>query len=186
MLWLSVDLSIGVAPFDVLGLSPEQGEALRQRASEMVGDDRRGHRTVNSDAIDNAIEARSFDDEEAQRTCLLEGLCASEIARAAGADELLVGSAAGLGGSYVLRLRLIDARRGVVAQEVEQTVEGGLLDLETALGEQIDRLLPRTSPWYRRWWPWTILGVAVAATAVALAIVFARPQTSPIDTYPLP
>lgn len=37
-------------------------------------------------------------------------------------------------------------------------------------------------PWYRRWWPWTVLGVVVTGTAVGLAVgLTAEPRGTELD-----
>lgn len=177
-------LSVGVAPFSVLGLDEPQAEALRRVASDRLAS-RRSVRQVVPDAdVDAAVAALELEG-DALRSCLQDGACASKIARRAGADRLLVGSAAGLGRTYVLRLDVVDAARSTVEEEVQLTVEGELADLSAALVGQVDRLFG-PPPWFRRWWVWTLVGGAVLAAAVVTTVLLLLPDDQPYDTYPLP
>jgi hypothetical protein len=177
-------LSVGVAPFSVLGLDEAQADALRQAAVERIASHRSGRQAVPPADVDAAVAALRLAGDEL-RTCLQDGPCASRVAQRARADRLLVGSAAGLGRTYVLRLNLVDASRSAVSQEVQQTVEGDFDDLSAALVEQVDLLLGPT-PWYRRWWVWTLVVGAVVAAAVVTTVVLLLPGEQPIDPYPLP
>lgn len=182
---LTADLSVGVAPFSVLGLDDDQGAELRRVALERVGSQRRGRQVVSPNIIDLAIENLELGN-EALQACLEEGPCAARVARQAHVDQLIVGSAAGLGRTYMLRLNLVDAQRAVIEQEVQQTVEGDLGDLSTAVAEQVDRLLG-PPPIHRRWWFWTLIGGIVVTAAVVTTLVLMLPDDEPqVDTYPLP
>jgi hypothetical protein len=182
---LAVELTVVVAPFEVLGLSSDQSTALQRETEEMIRDGRRQRTLVPSVELERArLELEIGDDELGG--CLRDALCASRLARAAGADELIQGSAAGLGRTYVLRLALINAERSVIDREVQGTVVGDLEDLTEALPGQLDRLLPTRTPWYSRWWVWTIVGVTVAAVAVATALALALPDNLDMDIYHLP
>jgi len=183
-LCLAAELGVGVAPFSVLGLEEAQGDALRQTVVERVSAQRRGQHLVSTDAVDEAIVDLNLSG-EALQACLEEGPCAARVARRAGADRLVVGSAAGLGRSFMLRLNLVDARREVVEQEVQQSIEGGFDDLSEALAEQVDRLLGPPPIW-RRWWLWTVVGVVVVAAAVVTAVVLTLPEDQRMPTYPFP
>lgn len=182
---LAVELSVVVAPFDVLGLSDEQAAELLRITEESISEVRRNRTLIPSTTLDNAREELEIPVEELD-ACLGDTTCASRLARRAGADELLLGSAAGLGRNYVLRLALIDAHRSVVDREVQGTVVGNAEDLGAALPDQLDRLLPRERPWYSRWWVWTLVGLAVAGAAVATVLVLVLDNDSDMDTYPLP
>lgn len=180
LIW--AEITLGVAPFDVLGLEPEQGARLRQLAAEHLAE--HDHQLVEDDAVDAAVGALELEGDEL-RSCLREGPCAARVARHAGVDQLVVGSVAGLGQTFVLHLALVDAQREVVTDEVQQSVEGQPEVLSVALEEQLDRLLPPPRPWYRRWWFWTAVGAVVAAAAVT-TLVLLWPEQDDIDTYPLP
>lgn len=183
-LCLVADLSVGVAPFSMLGLEEEQGAVLRRVAMERVGSQRRGRQVVAPATIDAAILELELGG-EALQSCLQEGPCAARVARQAQADQLIVGSAAGLGRTYMLRLNLVDAQRGVIAEEVQQSVEGDLSDLSAAVSAQVDRLLG-PPPVTRRWWFWTIIGGVVVAAAAITAVVLFLPDDPQVPTYPLP
>ncbi len=183
-LLLVAELSLGVAPFSVLGLSEEECDELRQVTLELLTSQRRGRQVIAPDVIDAAITDLELGGEEL-RSCLDEGPCAARIARRANADQLIVGSAAGLGRTYILRLNFVDAEGGVI-DYVQQTVEGGIPDLSEALTEQVNRFLG-PPPLYRRWWFWTAIGAFIfVAAAVVTAVVLTLPEDSQLDTYPLP
>ena len=183
---LAVDLTVVVAPFEVLGLDADQAGALQQATEELIRDGRRQRTVIPSSELERARQTLELSDDELA-TCLRDTLCAARLAREAGANELLRGSAAGLGRTYVLRLALIDSRRSVVDREVEGTVVGELGDLTSeALPDQLDRLLPRRQAWYTRWWFWTVVGVVVVGAALATVLALTLPRDQELPTYPLP
>ena len=187
LLGMAAELSVGVAPFDALGMSDSEAGELRLVVEHVLGEERDDLTLVVGSEVDRA--ARELDLEAGEvGACLRDTSCAAELARRAGADQLVLGSAAGLGRTYVLRLALLDARRGVVDREVHRTVVGGLADLRGALPEQVERLIPPPpDPWYRRWWVWTTVAVGLAAVAAAVTLALLLPEEqNPIDTYPLP
>ncbi len=191
-LWLSVgflalasELAVAVAPFDALGLEPADASALRAAVEEALGEGRGDLHLVTAAELDRAAAELELV-EPSLGSCLREPTCAAALARRAGADRLVVGSAAGLGRTFVLRLALIDSDRGVADREVHRTVVGGFEDLRAALPEQVERLLPRAVvPWYRRWWVWTVavVGAAMVATAVTLAVLL---TDDGMPIFPLP
>jgi hypothetical protein len=182
---LAVDLGVVVAPFQVLGLSEDQAVELRRLTEELVSEGRRERTAIPAAELERARQALEIPEEELD-ACLNDPTCASRLAREAGADELLLGTAAGLGRNYVLHLALIDAHRSVVDREVQGTVVGGFDDLTSALPSQLDRLLPRRQPWYSRWWVWTVAGLVVAGAVVATVLAVTLTDDSGLDTYPLP
>jgi len=182
---LAVDLSVVVAPYEVLGLSEDQAAELLRLTEATIEEGRRNRTLIPSTALEDAREALEIPEDELD-DCLSDTMCASRLARRAGADELLRGSAAGLGRNYVLRLALIDAHRSVVDREVQGTVVGSVEDLGAALPEQLDRLLPRERPWYQRWWVWTLVGVVVAGAALATVLVLTLDDGPGMETLPLP
>lgn len=182
---LAVELGVVVAPFEVLGLSDEQAVELQRTTEELIRAGRRQRTLIPSAALERARQELDIADDEVG-ACLSDPPCAARLARAAGADELLLGSAAGLGRNYVLHLALIDAHRSVVDREVQGTVVGGFEDLTTALPAQLDRILPERQPWYSRWWIWTVAGLVVAGAVVATVLALALPAESDLDTYDLP
>ncbi len=182
---VAADITVGVAPFAVLGLDEDHAVELRSRAQEHLAETHRNREVLSAQAIDEAIEALELNGDEL-RSCLLEETCAARIAREANADELLIGSAAGLGRTFELRLALVDAHRAVIELEVQQTVEGGPNDLSAAIGTQLDRLIPPPQPWYRRWWVWTIAATVLVSAAVVTTVLLLRPDDGQFDTYPLP
>jgi len=180
---LVADLSVAVPPFNALGLNDAQSQELRTATLEILAHDREVTAPEDTDAALVELELEG----EALRSCFQDGPCAARVARAAGADSLVVGSAAGLGGTYVLRLALIDAQRAVIDREVQTTVEGSFEELISSLPEQLENLLPLPPPpWYRRWWFWTIIGTVVATAVIVPTVVLLRPQEPTIDEYPLP
>lgn len=181
-LLLAAELSIGVAPYSLLGLDTRRGEELRQAAQQRLEEQPRDRQILSSAAIDEAIRALGLEG-EALHDCLRDEACAAGIAQRAGVDELLVGSAGGLGNTYVLNLALVRSE-GVIARELQQSVTGedALVDVVEA---QIDQLLPIHRPWYRRWWVWTI-AASVLVGAGVLTTLLLWPDEPNRDTYPLP
>ena len=184
-LLVAAELAVAVAPFDGLGLAADDVAELR-RVVEDALDARRDLDRVSAAALERAAEELSLSPEEVS-SCLRDEPCAARLARGAGADRLLLGSAAGLGRTYLLRLALLDAAGGVVEREVQRTVVGDLGALRTALSEQVERLLPLAArPWYRRAWVWGVVGVGLVAAATALTLGLLLAPRDDLDTYPLP
>lgn len=112
--------------------------------------------------------------------------CLRELAKRLGATRLLALRAGQLGETTMLRLTLYDrdAVKKGSWQEVLQRRDDATV--KAALERMVDGLAPRpvrsavaATPWYRRWWVWTAVGVAVAG-AVTTTVILTR------DTRPEP
>jgi hypothetical protein len=183
---VAAELAVGVAPFEVLGLGEEDAAELRATVEELLSRGRGDLRLVPGSDVDRAVGGLHLEP-GALGVCLREPACAASVARAAGADRLVLGSAAALGRTYVLRLALLDAEREVADREVSRTVVGGPADLRAAMPEQLERLLPLPlRPWYTRWWVWTTVAVGAAAVAAAVTLAVLLPETDDIPVFPLP
>jgi hypothetical protein len=181
---VAADVTVGVAPFTVLGLDEERSGELRQRAQTHLERGRRNREILPLDRIDRAIAELELEGDELH-ACLRDSSCAAGIAQRARADEILLGSAAGLGRTYELRLSLVESERGVIDRELQQTVEGDEEELSLAIESQLDQLLP-ARPWYRRWWFWTLTATVIAAAAIVTTLLLVLPDDDQRDEYPLP
>jgi len=191
-LWLALGLttlvaevSVGVAPFEALGLEDAEAARLRAAAVEHLQRGRSGRRVVEPLELDRQVAEMGLDG-AGLRQCLGEPSCAARLSLASGSDELVLGRAAGLGRTYILRLSLLDADRAVIDREVQETIVGDLDDLAAALPAQLDRLLPPRRRWYSSPWLWGTLIVIAAAAAAAVAIVLSTGEPEDVPVYPLP
>ena len=183
---VAAEVAVAVAPFDVLGLAEDDAAALRRSMEAYIEGERHDLALVPAARVDQALVDLGVS-RDGMGACLREPPCASRVARRAGAERLLLGSAAGLGRTFVLRLALLDAERSVTEREVQGTVVGGISDLTVALPEQLDRLLPRPrAAWYRQWWVWTLVAVGAAAVTLAVALPLTLEQGPDLPSYPLP
>lgn len=112
--------------------------------------------------------------------------CTGAVGRTLGASHVVSGALGGLGKTYILQLKVTDVRRSVVTRSLEETLYGGPAGLDGAVRKGMDRLFhrPRSStPWYRRWWIWTVVGAAVTA---AVVVPLALQEDDPYEDVPLP
>ena len=103
----------------------------------------RGAMVIGSEDLRNLI---GFEAEKKKIGCQ-EMACLAEIGGALGADQLVVGTLAKLGSSYILDLRLIDARRAEVLVDANERLRGekeeALLD---AAAQAVAQLFPGSEP----------------------------------------
>ena len=158
---------LALLPVDTVGVPAARGEKVWAALARSLADTGAAEVAPRAE-IDAALPA----DAPARAACPQDPACVEETARRVGAPLALVVTLSGLGDTHLIRLRLHDARRGVAAREVRETVIG----TEQALVAQARVLAVRMlrdpeRPWYGRWWAWAAIGVGVAAAvAVPLAL----------------
>jgi hypothetical protein len=169
----------------------------------IVADLRKGAPTLGLIASEDLRNLVGFQAQRERLGCQ-DTACLAEIGGALGVDELVVGSLAKLGTSYILDVRLIDARRAKVIAEANERLKNGTADdLLGAADRAVNRLLgpilglppgesaptasltePASSPSHPRV-PAIILGVvglaagAVAVTGLVEALSFKGWQSQP-------
>ncbi|MCA9664147.1 MAG: hypothetical protein KC503_01120 [Myxococcales bacterium] len=165
---------VAVLPLQTVGVEAPQRARL-QRAIERAARRRErevvpGHETLGAT-------------KQACRDAQPDVRCAREAGRALGVDEVLLGGAAALGPTTMIKLRLLDVAEGAVEGPLEQSARGRRRSARAAAAltrQLLPRLRARSSatPWYRRWWVWTI-AVAVVAGAVAIPVTVAATRDGP-------
>jgi len=93
----------------------------------VVADLRKGAPTLGLIASEDLRNLVGFETQRERLGCQDTAWLAA-IGGARGVDELVVGSLAKLGSSYILDLRLIDARRAKVIAEANERLENGTAD----------------------------------------------------------
>jgi hypothetical protein len=126
---------------------------------------------------------------------LREGSCLHRLHAALAADRLLALRVGRLGDTVVIRLLVHDLAQGARQGSFQEVLARGAgeRELRDALRRMVAGFAPppppprRRTPWYGRWWVWSIAGVVVAGSVTA-AILATRPQTSEPDfkIIPLP
>ena len=97
--------------------------------------------------------------------------CVQEHAKPAGASHAIAGAVGGIDRIYVVQLKLLDVSKGSVTRSLEETINRDDPERKQVSASLASRLLnlPERTPWWRRWWIWTAVGVAVSA-AVAIPV----------------
>ncbi len=113
-----------VAAMDVqarAGVTPGLAQVV---TDAVVADLRKGAPGLTIIASEDVRNVLGFQRQKEQLGCE-DAACLAEIGGALGVDELVVGSLARLGTSYILDLRLIDARRARVIAETDERLKNG-------------------------------------------------------------
>ena len=159
---------VAVMPVEVLGLPGDSGTAFRE-AVETEATTQGGVELVAPATVASATAELAPD----LSSCISTDSCVSSIGTRAGAKEVLTLSIAGLGDTYLIRSRLLEAKSGLVLHDFQETVMGDREAVRANVRQLVSRIFPAQglSPWYRRWWVWaggTVLLGAAAATVLAL------------------
>ena len=173
---------IAVLPLDAVGQAAREAVP---RARGAMHDHLSGHRStrlVPMPEVDRALVRTP--------TChgpdrQVEG-CTGAVGRDLGASHVVSGALGGLGKTFILQLKVTDVRRSAVTRSLEETLYGGPAGLDGAVRKGMDRLFHRPrapTPWYRRWWIWTVVGLAVTA---AVVVPLALQEDDPYEDLPLP
>lgn len=144
----------GVLPASWRTRDPWPG--LDERAALRRGLLARGHVSV----IDVATPAEPCEEE-----------CARRAASALDVDRVVLTTLASLGDTVLARVSVLDVARGTREETRQRVVRGADRGRITAalveLGRALAEPFAEETPWYERWWPWTI-GAALIAGAVAI------------------
>ncbi|MCA9668028.1 MAG: hypothetical protein KC503_20660 [Myxococcales bacterium] len=169
---------VAVAPLRRVAVSAERANAVRETISREL---RRVPVPLSArDAVDREGKRCDLSSDDAAKRVA----CATDLGKRVGASHVIVGGIGGLGRISVVQLSLVGVREAAVTRALEETVfeRNGR---DRALRSITRRLLdiPPRLPWYRRWWVWTIVGVAVTA-AVVLPLALRRDD--PFTTVEVP
>lgn len=173
---------IAVLPLDAVGKAARQAAPRARRAMHEHLSKQPATRVVSVPAVDRALVATVAC---AGQDRQVEG-CVGAVGRAVGASHVVSGALGGLGKTFILQLRVTDLRRASVSRSLEESLYGGPAGLDPAVRRGMDRLFPRphaTKPWYKRWWIWTAIGLAVTA---AVVVPLAVHEDDPYEDVPLP
>jgi hypothetical protein len=116
----------------------------------------------------DSAAGRALSAEEAKDGALLQ-----QIGRMAAVQRLLLIHDR----TDALELSVFDVAAGRFVERRESALRGGqqlLAGLPSAAQPQPAAPAPANTPWYKRWWVWTLIGVGVAA-AVTVPLVVAEP-----------
>jgi hypothetical protein len=157
--------AVAVVPVDALAVDPAEGEALRAAVEKQLST-ATAHRAVPREKLG------ALDPGDAH--CRESESCLAEAGRQLPTDLVLSMTVAGLGSTRLVRSRLITTKEGLVLQDLQETLMGGAPALDLFAQSLAQRLFPEPNPWYRRWWVWTLAGVAVAGAATTTAVLVTR------------
>ena len=176
---------VAVLPLDVVGgTAGRVGAQIRRSVSRELARARPGTDVLADGRVDEAV--RQSDGCARQRR---GHTCALAAGRALGASEVVAGAVAGLGDTFVVQLQIVDVPRSTVTRSLEESFYGGAGDQAIrSISERLvdrPRPAPRTRRWYKSWWLWTAVGVAVAGVAVAVPLALRRDSVN-YEPVPLP
>jgi hypothetical protein len=156
---------VALVPVDTLGVARSEGAAIERVLSREV-ERSRSVSAARSDEVRRALERAPA------RGCRESDACLASVGRGARADLVLSATLAGLGELRLVRARLVRARDELVLQDVQETIPGGVDQMEQRAAEIARRLFPeRGPPWHRRWWVWSALAGVVATVGLTVWLV---------------
>jgi hypothetical protein len=158
-------VSVAVMPVDTLGVPAAEASSFHGALLRELG----LSRTARPAAAKGAAQpSRCRDSDE----------CLAGVGRRLAASLVLSSTLAGLGDMRLIRARLVRASDALVVQDLQETVPGGAGTLDQRAADLIRRLFPERvgRAWYRRWWVWVGVGLAVAAAGVTTWLVIRRSQ----------
>ena len=124
--------------------------------------------------VDEALSAQPED-------CRQDVECVGRVGSQLGVARIVVPQFAELGATVLLRTTLVDVAERAEAESRQEIGEGlshaDLMEMARTMGAGIaEGFVPRR-PWYRSWWPWTLL--TIVAGGATTAILLTRPETEP-------
>lgn len=153
---------LAVLPLDGVGVSKEHVLRLRKTISKELSE-APGTTVIPDDRVDEQMP--SCGEVPIPKEKWVD--CATQVGKKLKASHVVVGAVGGLSDTYVFQLKLVSVSKGAPIRSLEETLFGQGSDREAAAASIASRLLNlRPTPWYKRWWFWTIVGIG--ATAVVL------------------
>jgi hypothetical protein len=162
-------------PTERLNISAADGRRLRGTLRETLS------KRPQLRLLDDSVVAAALIKQPAD--CSKRPACLRELATALDLTRVLALRAGQLGETSMLRLTLYD-RAGVKKGSWQEVLRSGAKGQGKALREALERMVDglaprpiraarRSTPWYKRWWVWTAVGVAVAG-AVTTTVLLTR------------
>jgi hypothetical protein len=153
---------LAVLPLDGVGVSKEHVLRLRKTISKELSE-APGTTLIPEERVDEQMP--SCGDLPLPKEKWVD--CATRVGKKLQASHVVVGAVGGLSDTYVFQLKLVSVSKGAPIRSLEETLFGQGSDRAAAAASIASRLLNiRPTPWYKRWWFWTIVGIG--ATAVVL------------------
>jgi hypothetical protein len=153
---------LAVLPLDGVGVSKEHVLRLRKTISKELSE-APGTVVIPADQVDQQMP--SCGEVPVPKEKWVD--CATRVGKKLKASHVVVGAVGGLSDTYVFQLKLVSVSKGAPIRSLEETLFGRGSDRAAAAASVASRLLNiRPTPWYKRWWFWTIVGIG--ATAVVL------------------
>lgn len=163
--------SVAIAPVEVIGVPAGEGEALRSAIERQLAG-AAAHRSVERGRL-GPLDPGS-------PACRETQACLAEAGLRVPADLVLSLTVAGLGPTRLVRSRLIGTEGGLLLQDLQETLTDGPRALDSYAQSLTWRLFPEPesrSPWYRRWWVWTVAGALAAGAGATAAVLANRGET---------
>jgi hypothetical protein len=160
--------TVAIAPVDAMGIPTEEGEALRAAIERQLAT-ATAHHSVEREKL------APLDPGDAH--CRESEACLAEAGKRVPADLVLSLTVAGLGPTRLVRSRLIGTDNGLVLQDLQETLTGGPQALDPYARSLAQRLFPEPelrTPWYGKWWVWTVAGVVAAGAGTTAAVLATR------------
>lgn len=126
-------------------------------------------------APERCAEAMTAEDAECSRA----PECVRRVGTSLGADWVVMVELAEFGGTVILRATMSQVR-GTRQETRQERVQDASREQIVGAMQRIGRGFaeplapspePPPRPWYRRWWPWTIVGVTLAGVGISVATV---------------
>ncbi len=173
---------VAIIPFDSMGVDKSDVTAVEGALKHCIKE-----RVTSAIASPSQVKAAMKE----ISTCSQPGKvsqpeCAISSGHRVHADYTLAGAIGGLGNTYILQLKLFKVKKNALTRSLEETFFGRGAAMTQAVGPIVERLFdlpPKQPPWYKRWWPWALVGTAVAA---AVIIPLTLQESDPYETIDLP
>lgn len=181
----SPSLRLVVLPVERINLSQDEAERYLQRLEQVLAQDSRV-------VVRRAAAVLPHGHPPIDPGCGAAPGCLRALSEVLPADRLLALRAGRLAETVILRLTVYDAARNAQQGTWQEMLKSGERDAVSQAFERMVRgFLPPppqkdTSPWYGRWWVWTITGAVVAGSVTAAVLATQEGGPEPDVTFRAP